>query len=189
MAIKLIVGLGNPGKDYQMHRHNVGFWLIDSLANSYNGIWKNDNKFFADTCKITIDNKEIILLKPCTYMNKSGKVVASFCNFFKITTQQMLVAHDELDFPIEDIRIKYSGGHGGHNGLRDIISCLDNNFYRLRIGIGRPNNRLVSDFVLNNPNKTEQQIIINNIISAIQVMPKIVNNQIDDAIQILHSKE
>jgi PTH1 family peptidyl-tRNA hydrolase len=185
--IKLIVGLGNPGNGYELNRHNVGFWLVDFLAQSFGGTWKNEAKFFGMVCKITIESQEIILLKPTTFMNNSGKSVASLTNFFKINPEQIIVAHDELDIPITSIKFKKSGGHGGHNGLRDIINQIGKDFYRVRIGIDRPTNGQVADFVLKNPSKKEQEIIIENINSFLHLTPDFIQGDFDNATQKLHT--
>lgn len=185
--IKLIVGLGNAGKNYELNRHNVGFWLVDFLSQTYHGVWKKDAKFFGEVCRITINNQDIHLLKPTTLMNNSGKSVAAFANFFKISTSEIIVAHDELDLPITSIKFKKSGGHGGHNGLRDIINHLDKDFYRVRIGIDRPDNKQVADFVLSNPSKKEAEIIIANINNFNNLVADFVSGDFENATQKLHT--
>ncbi|MDX1341826.1 MAG: aminoacyl-tRNA hydrolase [Reinekea sp.] len=150
-VIRFIVGLGNPGPQYDQTRHNAGFDYVDALARQHNGSWKTDTKYQAETCTITLSGEKIWLMKPMTFMNRSGQSVAGFANFFKIPVENILVAHDELDIAPGTARFKKGGGHGGHNGLRDIIACLGNNkeFYRLRLGIGHPGNaRDVANYVL-----------------------------------------
>ncbi|MDX1475384.1 MAG: aminoacyl-tRNA hydrolase [Reinekea sp.] len=150
-VIRFIVGLGNPGPQYDQTRHNAGFDYVDALARQHNGSWKTDTKYQAETCTITLSSEKIWLMKPMTFMNRSGQSVAGFANFFKIPVENILVAHDELDIAPGTARFKKGGGHGGHNGLRDIIACLGNNkeFYRLRLGIGHPGNaRDVANYVL-----------------------------------------
>lgn len=190
MMIKLIVGLGNPGKDYQLHRHNVGFWFCDALANLFTGSFKKDSKFFGETAQVSIAGTNVRLLKPGTYMNRSGQSIQSIAKFYQINVDEILVVHDELDINPGIAKIKNSGGHGGHNGLRDTIKALDSkDFYRLRIGIGHPGDKSqVSDFVLHAPNKTEFEQIQNALISSLQVIEDIVKGDIDKAMRSLHAQ-
>jgi PTH1 family peptidyl-tRNA hydrolase len=154
--IRLIVGLGNPGKEYSLTRHNVGFWWVDLLAKKYNGLWKMEGKFFGEVCKIKINNEDVWLLKPLTYMNLSGKAVAGLARFYQIPVEDILVVHDELDILCGQAKIKQGGGHAGHNGLKDIGSILGKDFWRLRLGIDHPGDRaLVSDYVLSSPSKAQ----------------------------------
>jgi len=160
--IKLIVGLANPGPEYKNTRHNAGAWFIEELCRSNNISLKNDPKYFGYTGKIIIDGQEVKLLIPTTFMNLSGKSVAALANFFKIKVEQILVAHDELDMPPGVAKIKQGGGHGGHNGLRDIIAKMANNrdFYRLRIGIGHPGRKeQVTGWVLGKAPQADQEKI------------------------------
>ncbi len=190
MMIKLIVGLGNPGKDYQLHRHNVGFWFCDALANLFTGSFKKDSKFFGETAQVSIAGTNVRLLKPGTYMNRSGQSIQSIAKFYQINVDEILVVHDELDINPGIAKIKNSGGHGGHNGLRDTIKALDSkDFYRLRIGIGHPGDKSqVSDFVLHAPNKTEFEQIQSALISSLQVIEDIVKGDIDKAMRSLHAQ-
>ena len=187
-TIQLIVGLGNPGTQYEQTRHNAGFWYVDELARQYNGIFKVEKKYNAEFCHLTISNEKVTLLKPLTFMNLSGQPVASYANFFKIPADQILVAHDELDFEPGKIKLKQGGGHGGHNGLRDIIARLgDKNFLRLRIGIGHPgNSKLVTNYVLGKPHPDDKISIINSIDAASRVTPDIVKGELQKAMQNLH---
>ena len=150
MAIKLIVGLGNPGKNYQANRHNIGATFLNYIAQELDQIFSINKNFFGEVASINITGQKIYLLKPSTFMNHSGQSVRALMNFYKIKTQEILIIHDELDLPLTDIRLKNSGGHGGHNGLRDIITQLaSGDFYRLRIGIGRPLSQMpVVDFCI-----------------------------------------
>ena len=143
MTIQLVVGLGNPGPEYAKTRHNAGVWFVDELASRYNISLRPEKKYFGLYGKSQIGNEVVHLLIPTTFMNKSGQSVAPLANFFRIPVENILVAHDELDMEPGVCKIKKGGGHGGHNGLRDIISCMANNkeFYRLRIGIGHPGHR------------------------------------------------
>ena len=143
MTIQLVVGLGNPGPEYTRTRHNAGVWFVEELASRYNISLRPEKKYFGLYGKGLIGNEIVHLLIPTTFMNRSGQSVAPLANFFRIPVEKILVAHDELDMEPGVCKIKKGGGHGGHNGLRDIISCMANNkeFYRLRIGIGHPGHR------------------------------------------------
>ena len=160
--IKLIVGLGNPGDKYADTRHNAGEWLIARLARRFNVTLNAENKFFGNVGKTLINGKEIRFLVPTTFMNLSGKAVGALANFYRIKPEEILVLHDELDLPPGSVKLKLGGGHGGHNGLKDIVAALGNNinFYRLRIGIGHPGHRdLVAGYVLNKPSPGEREVL------------------------------
>ena len=151
---KLIVGLGNPGDKYTDTRHNAGKWLIERLARRFNVSLNPESKFFGKTARTLVNGKEVRLLVPTTFMNLSGKAVGALASFYRIKPEEILVIHDELDLPPGTAKLKQGGGHGGHNGLKDIVAQLgnNNNFYRLRIGIGHPGHRdLVAGYVLNKP--------------------------------------
>jgi PTH1 family peptidyl-tRNA hydrolase len=152
-VIKLIVGLGNPGQQYQKTRHNAGFLFLDYLAGV--SAWSSEAKFHGTVASSLVGGNKVILLKPQTFMNKSGLSVSSIARYFKIELEEILVAHDELDLSSGVVRLKKGGGHAGHNGLRDIIASLGGkDFYRLRLGIGRPNpGKNVADFVLSDLSK------------------------------------
>ena len=160
--IKLIVGLGNPGDKYTDTRHNAGEWLIARLARRFNVTLNAENKFSGYVGKTLINSKEIRFLVPMTFMNLSGKAVGALANFYRIKPEEILVLHDELDLPPGSVKLKLGGGHGGHNGLKDIVAALgnNNNFYRLRIGIGHPGHRdLVAGYVLNKPSPSEREAL------------------------------
>lgn len=189
--IQLIVGLGNPGSEYAKTRHNAGFWFIETLAEKMNIILKYEPKFYGQYAKVTIHEHQCYLLMPSNFMNHSGQAVNAVAKFFKVPANAILVAHDELDLPYGTTRLKVGGGHGGHNGLRDIINHLGTSeFARLRIGIGRPNRGGdVTDYVLKNPGKHEKTLIEKNIEDAIQVLPDVVAGKWQHAMQYLHSIE
>ncbi|NVK25162.1 MAG: aminoacyl-tRNA hydrolase [Gammaproteobacteria bacterium] len=160
--IQLIVGLANPGPEYKNTRHNAGAWFIEELCRSNNISLKNDPKYFGYSGKIFIADHEVKLLIPTTFMNLSGKSVSALANFYKIKPEQILVAHDELDIDPGLAKIKQGGGHGGHNGLKDIIAKMANNrdFYRLRIGIGHPGRKeQVTGWVLGKAPQSDQEKI------------------------------
>ncbi len=186
MSITLIAGLGNPGSSYVETRHNAGFWFLDQLAQQANQSFNSNNKFHGDICKIN----SYWLLKPNTFMNLSGKAIAALANFYKIPAEQILVVHDELDFPAGTIRLKKGGGDGLHNGLKDIIAKLGSrNFLRLRIGIGHPgHSSKVTNYVLNKPTTDDQIAIDLAINSALKQMPLIMAGELNQAMQLLHSQ-
>ncbi|HET19258.1 MAG TPA: aminoacyl-tRNA hydrolase [Chromatiales bacterium] len=189
--IQLIVGLGNPGAKYEPTRHNAGFWFVDALARQHGATFKSENKFHGEACKLLLDREEIWLLKPMTFMNKSGQAIAALANFYKITPEAILVAHDELDLPPGEARLKKGGGHGGHNGLRDTIAQLGNNkdFQRLRIGIGHPgHSSQVTGYVLGKAPADEQRLMEQAIDNALDVMPLAVCGEMQKAMNQLHSK-
>lgn len=160
--IKLIVGLANPGAKYEETRHNAGEWLVNEIARQFNVSLKEDPKYFGKVAKIQTAQGEVRLLVPTTFMNLSGKAVGSLANFYRIKPEEILVAHDELDLPCGVAKIKQGGGHGGHNGLKDIVASLgnQNNFYRVRIGIGHPGHKdLVAAYVLGKPSPTDKPLI------------------------------
>ncbi|QIM67808.1 aminoacyl-tRNA hydrolase [Mannheimia granulomatis] len=158
----MIVGLANPGAKYEETRHNAGEWLINEIARMYNVSLKDEAKYFGKVAKINTPQGEVRLLVPTTFMNLSGKAVGALANFFRIKPEEILVAHDELDLPPGSVKLKQGGGHGGHNGLKDIIAALGNNkeFYRVRIGIGHPGHKdLVANYVLGKPAPAEKELI------------------------------
>ncbi|KKZ57719.1 peptidyl-tRNA hydrolase [Haemophilus haemolyticus] len=160
--IKLIVGLGNPGDKYTDTRHNAGEWLIERLARRFNVSLNPESKFFGKTARTLVNEKEVRLLVPTTFMNLSGKAVGALASFYRIKPEEILVIHDELDLPPGTAKLKQGGGHGGHNGLKDIVAQLgnNNNFYRLRIGIGHPGHRdLVAGYVLNKPSPADRDAL------------------------------
>lgn len=162
MTIKLIVGLANPGAEYAATRHNAGAWYVDLLAERLRAPLGEEPKFFGYTSRINLAGADVRLLVPTTFMNLSGKAVAAMATFYRINPDEILVAHDELDLPPGVAKFKLGGGHGGHNGLKDIISKLGNNpnFHRLRVGIGHPGDKnKVVGFVLGKPPVSEQKLI------------------------------
>lgn len=189
-TIDLIVGLGNPGSKYEPTRHNVGFWLVDQIAQQKGTTFRKENKFHGEACQLSLQGHNLRLLKPSTYMNKSGDSVQAISQFYKIPVENMLVIHDELDLPPGEVRLKKGGGHGGHNGLRDIIAQLGKDFMRLRLGIGHPgSSRDVSNYVLGRPNASETGLIEDAISEAIAYLPQIVEGKIQVAMNHLHSRK
>lgn len=188
--VELIVGLGNPGPNYERTRHNAGADLVLELAKSLHVELKHESKFFGDTARVTLDGHDVRLLIPSTFMNLSGKSINALAKFYQIAPEAILVVHDELDKPPGEARFKKGGGHGGHNGLRDTIKCLGNNkeFARLRIGIGHPGNaKQVADYVLKKASPNDQQLIINSIDDALRALPLAVAGEWEKAMLKLHS--
>ncbi len=188
--VELIVGLGNPGSNYDRTRHNAGADLVLELAKSYQVAMKHESKFFGDTAKITLDGRDVRLLIPTTFMNRSGQSVAALARFYQVPVEAILVVHDELDIAPGAARFKKGGGHGGHNGLRDIVQSLGNNksFARLRIGIGHPGDaRQVADYVLKKASPSDQQLISNSIDDALRSLPLAIAGQWERAMTALHT--
>ena len=188
-AIRLIVGLGNPGREYEDTRHNVGFWWVDELARAHKLSFSAEAKFHGLTARGSLHGHELWLLKPQTFMNVSGRAVGALAQFYKITPAEILVVHDELDLSPGVARLKMGGGHGGHNGLKDIIAHLGTkDFWRLRIGIGHPGDRAeVSNFVLNNPRREERELIDAAMDKAQYVAHLVIEGKTEAAMLKLHS--
>lgn len=188
MPIKLIVGLGNPGAEYEQTRHNAGSWFVERLVALHNINLKIEKKFQAYNGVFSIHNNECRLLLPLTFMNRSGISVRAVCQFYRIKPHEILVAHDDLDLEPGRIKLKTDGGHGGHNGLRDIMQNLsDTTFHRLRIGIGHPGNKdAVLNYVLGQPSKIDKQNILAAIERASSIIPTIVESPIAVAMNILN---
>lgn len=190
-AIRLIVGLGNPGREYEATRHNAGFWWVDNLAVGKGVALAADKKFHGLAARSGAAGKEFWLLEPQTFMNRSGQGVAALAHFYKIAPEEILVAHDELDLPPGTARLKQGGGHGGHNGLKDIIAHLGTpNFWRLRLGIGHPGDRdEVVSYVLNAPRREERELIETALEKGLSVLPQLLAGEIQAAMLKLHTNE
>ncbi|HZX89521.1 MAG TPA: aminoacyl-tRNA hydrolase [Rudaea sp.] len=188
-ALRLIVGLGNPGAEYLRTRHNAGFWFIDALARREGARFGNETKLHGETAKITLDGQPLWLLKPNTFVNKSGIAVASALRYWKIEAEEMLVAHDDLDLPPGAARLKFDGGHGGQNGLRDIFAHLGHGaFHRLRLGIGHPGDRdRVTSWVLGRPGVADEDAILEAVGASLEVLPLAVRGEFNAAMKILHT--
>jgi len=187
--IQIIVGLGNPGNEYAKTRHNAGFWFIDHLVSQHNLTLKNEAKFLGEIAKLSSPSGNIWLLKPTTFMNRSGQSIARLAGFYKIKPEQILVVHDELDLPPGKVKLKQGGGHGGHNGLRDSINQLGSkNFYRLRLGIGHPGNKeQVVGFVLGKTPQSEKLLIESAIDKSFDSIDLILQGNMQKAMNQLHS--
>jgi PTH1 family peptidyl-tRNA hydrolase len=188
--MQVIFGLGNPGDKYQKTRHNAGFWYVDELARKHQAIFKTDKKFKAEITSIEIMGQNVWLVKPQTFMNCSGQSVIPFVHFYRIPTNEILVAYDELDLPVGTAKLKKSGGHGGHNGLRDIIPGLGADFNRLRIGIGHPGDKSkVTPWVLGRPSLDDSISIERCIDKCIEVTEDLVKGDLDRAMKLLHTAD
>lgn len=188
-GIRLIVGLGNPGPDYAATRHNVGFWFVDALAAAHGGSFRLEGKFHGELCRLALGGADLRLLKPATYMNRSGQSVAAVSRYFDIRPESILVAHDELDLPVGKVRLKQGGGHAGHNGLRDSIAVLGSaDFWRLRIGIDHPGERgQVIGYVLGRPSQDDAAAIREALDQARGISADLLAGRYQAAMNHLHS--
>jgi len=188
MAIQLIAGLGNPGQKYEGNRHNAGFWFCDNLARRINGTFTAEPKFHGDLLRVFMAQRDRRIAKPQTFMNLSGKTVAAVANFYKIAPQDILIVHDELDLLPGKMKIKQGGGHGGHNGLKDIQAQLGSaEFWRLRLGIGHPGDRAqVVGFVLTNPPSSERLLIDSCINHALDHIDELLNADLAQMIPLIN---
>src|SRR3990167_8429608 len=185
-GIKLIVGLANPGKEYQDTRHNAGEWFVNELVTADNITMRPDSKFHGLHGIVKLHNIPCHLLIPTTYMNLSGQSVRALAQYLKITPAEILIAHDEVDLPVGTIKLKFDGGHGGHNGLRDIIHHLGTKqFYRLRIGVGRPRQgHDTADYVLDKPSKSDRNLINSSITNSLDTLPLLLSGEFQKAMQL-----
>jgi PTH1 family peptidyl-tRNA hydrolase len=187
--IRLIVGLGNPGAQYEDTRHNAGFWFVDEVARLTGATLRPEPRFHGLAARIMLEGHELWLLKPTTFMNRSGQAAAALARFYKITPEQILIAHDEIDLPVGQIKLKYAGGHGGHNGLRDLHAHFGTpNYWRLRLGVDHPGNKdLVVDYVLHAPSKVDRARIDGVIDEACRQLPALLRGEAAAVMNHLHS--
>jgi PTH1 family peptidyl-tRNA hydrolase len=187
--IRLIAGLGNPGSQYDKTRHNAGFWFVDELARRYSGKFAVEKRFSGEVCKLQVGPQTVWLIKPMTFMNRSGLAVKQLAQFYQIPVEQILVAHDELDIDAGDARLKQAGGHGGHNGLRDCHAHLGADYWRLRLGVGHPGDRnKVVDYVLSRPSSDDEIVISRAIDKAAERIALILQGEMQKAMNALHTK-
>lgn len=191
MSTQLIVGLGNPGAEYEDTRHNAGFWWIDAIAREYGVSLVHDNKFMGQVGRLKHNGLDAWLLKPMTFMNRSGQSVGALARFYRVTPENILVIHDELDLPPGTAKLKKGGGHGGHNGLKDIAAHLGTtNFWRLRLGIGHPGVAAeVVNFVLHSPSREEHGLIDEVLTQSASLLPMLLAGEFDAAMLKLHTKK
>ncbi|MDG6779119.1 aminoacyl-tRNA hydrolase [Thiomicrorhabdus sp. zzn3] len=188
-SVKLIVGLGNPGDKYEQTRHNAGFWFVDEVARQFGVVFRPESKFLGEAVRVQSNGADFWLLKPATFMNRSGQSIQALANFYKIPVESILVVHDELDLEPGVAKLKVGGGHGGHNGLRDTIAAMGNRFARLRLGIGHPGHRdQVVDYVLKAPSKIDRQKIDEASYEATRVLPALLKGDLQQAMQELHTR-
>lgn len=189
VALKLIVGLGNPGPEYARTRHNAGFWFVEELARRLGAAFRSESRHQGELTRARIDGNEVWLLKPMSFMNNSGTPTQSIANFYKIPPDSILVAYDDLDFPPGVVRLKQGGGAAGHNGIRDIAAQVGDQFWRMRIGIGHPGDRsAVLNYVLGRPSADDAGLIDEAIAAGLDVVPALMSDGGQKAMQKLHSR-
>ena len=187
--IKLIVGLGNPGYKYTVTRHNAGFWFIDQLARRHQTSFRTETKFKAVVASFEHEGKRVWLVKPTTFMNLSGECVGPFAKYYQIAPENTLVVHDELDLSVGTSRYKWAGGHGGHNGIRDIFNHFGKDFWRLRVGVGHPGSKeQVLSFVMKAPSSKEQSLIDDSLERVFDTLPDVLTGDMEAAMRSLHKK-
>jgi PTH1 family peptidyl-tRNA hydrolase len=187
--LSIIAGLGNPEDRYERTLHNAGFWFVDALARKYGGDFRYEKKFDADCCKIRVGDHELWLIKPQAYMNHSGGPVRAALDYFRLDPRGLLVAHDEIDLPPGTVRLKQGGGHGGHNGIRDLIRHCGAEFMRLRLGVGHPGDKeQVTGYVLKRGSAEVERAIEDNIDDAIAILPVLLDDGLNDAMKQLHTR-
>ncbi len=189
-SIRIIAGLGNPDDKYERTLHNAGFWFVDAVARKYGGGFRYEKKFDADCCKVSLQGEDIWLVKPQSYMNLSGGPIRSVLDYYRLKITELLVAHDEIDLPPGTTRLKLGGGHGGHNGLRDIIRHCGAEFMRLRLGVGHPGEKnQVTGHVLKRGSADVERAVEDNIVDAIDVLTLLADGDLNAAQKALHTKE
>ena len=187
--MKLIAGLGNPGAEYKRTRHNAGFWFVDELARSSGASWRRDSKLKCELARARVADVDVWLMKPQTFMNRSGAAVLAMSTFYRIPPAELLVVHDDIDLPPGAVRLKQGGGHGGHNGVRDVIANLGPDFWRMRLGVGHPGEKdQVLDAVLSRASSDEQKLIDEAMARGLAVMPQFMAGATQKAIQQLHTR-
>jgi PTH1 family peptidyl-tRNA hydrolase len=188
--LSIIVGLGNPEDKYARTLHNAGFWFVDAVARKYGGQFRYEKKFDAECCRVNIQGEEVWLVKPQSYMNLSGGPVRGVMDYYRLKPGGLLVAHDEIDLPPGTVRLKKGGGHGGHNGIRDVIKHCGADFMRLRLGVGHPGEKTrVTGYVLKRGSTDVERALENNIDDAIAVLPLLIDDGLNAATKALHTKE
>jgi PTH1 family peptidyl-tRNA hydrolase len=189
-GIRLIAGLGNPGPEYLRNRHNAGFWFADVLATGAGQRFASEKRVHGEACRVSLAGEQVRVIKPGTFMNESGRAVVAALNYWKLTPDELLVVHDDLDLPPGTARLKFDGGHGGQNGIRDIMAQLGHGkFHRLRVGIGHPGDRdRVTPWVLGNPSAADEDAMLDAINRALDVLPLAVAGDFNEAMKRLNTK-
>ncbi|MEJ2258430.1 MAG: aminoacyl-tRNA hydrolase [Woeseiaceae bacterium] len=189
-AIRIVAGLGNPDEKYERTLHNAGFWFVDALARKFGGHFRYEKKFDAETCRVKIHGEDVWLIKPQSYMNRSGPPVRGLLDYYRLGPDELLVAHDEIDLPPGTVRLKEGGGHGGHNGIRDVIRHCGPDFLRLRLGVGHPGEKdQVTNYVLKRGAADVESAVERNIDDAIGVLPELVEGKAGAAMKKLHTQD
>ena len=187
--LTVIAGLGNPDDQYAQTLHNAGFWFADALARKFGGEFRYDKKFDADCCRIAIDGTDVRLVKPQSFMNLSGGPIRAALDYYRLDPKHLLVAHDEIDLPPGTVRLKQGGGHGGHNGIRDVIRHCGSDFMRLRLGVGHPGEKnKVTGYVLKRGSGDVEAAVEKNIDEAIAVLPLLIDDGPNAAMKALHTR-
>jgi len=187
--LSIIAGLGNPEDKYERTLHNAGFWFVDAVARKYGGDFRYEKKFDAECCKVSISGSDIWLVKPQSYMNLSGGPVRAALDYYRLNARHLLVAHDEIDLPPGTVRLKQGGGHGGHNGIRDVMQHCGKEFMRLRIGVGHPGEKdKVTGYVLKRPAMSIASAVQQNVDEALDVTPLLIEDGLNAAMKALHTK-
>ena len=184
--LKLVAGLGNPGDEYARTRHNVGFCFVDELARRHDGAFRHESRYQGAVARVRVGDQELWLLKPTTFMNKSGTAVRSLATFYKVPVEEILVAYDELDFLPGVVRLKQGGGAAGHNGVTDIMAQMGESFWRLRIGIGKPPGRGI-EHVLSRPSVEEERLIRHSLTAAADALPLLLEQGPQKTMNQLHT--
>jgi len=188
--LTMIAGLGNPEERYERTLHNAGFWFVDELARRAGVSFRYEKRFDADICKVDIAGRDVWLVKPQSYMNLSGGPVRSMLDYYRLRASQLLVAHDEIDLPPGTVKLKDGGGHGGHNGMRDVIQHCGRDFLRLRLGVGHPGQKdKVTSYVLKKASSDDESAILRNVDDAADVMSLLVEDGLSAAMKKLHTKD
>jgi len=188
--LQIVVGLGNPGPEHRLTRHNAGFWFVDSLARAHGAPFRPHARYQGEIAKVTMEGSELILLKPQTYMNRSGLSIRALVDYVKAPVNEVLVVHDELDLPAGVARLKFGGGHGGHNGLRDTITHCGPDFWRMRLGIGHPGDKSqVIDYVLQRASAADEQAIMASVEAAVAALAVLLRDGAEHAMKQLHTPE
>jgi len=186
--LQIVAGLGNPGPEHRLTRHNAGFWYVDALAYRHGVQFRSHSRYQGEIAKVTVEGTELVLLKPQTYMNRSGLSVRSLMDYVKAPVASVLVVHDELDLPCGVARLKQGGGAGGHNGLRDTIKHLGPDFWRLRLGIGHPGDKSqVLDYVLQRAQPLEENAIVDAIDAGLETLSTFIRDGAEKAMMKLHT--
>lgn len=186
---QIIAGLGNPGPEHRLTRHNAGFWFVDALARAHGAQFRAHSRYHGEICRVTLEGHDLVLLKPQTYMNRSGIAVRALVDYLKAPVAELLVVHDELDLPVGVARLKLGGGPGGHNGMRDVITHCGPDFWRLRLGIGHPGDRsMVLDYVLQRAPAAEEEAIVATMPAALDALATFLSEGSEKAMHRLHSR-